>query len=86
MYNFKTCKNNLCWTDGFKKLNFNSHSKRQLKQLDQNKYKQISILKKHLKEDIIDAKPETDGGSNSEIYYFHKPFSYYYQVGQKKSE
>lgn len=86
LYNFKTCKNNLCWSDGFKKLNFNSHSKRQLKQLDQNKYKQISILKKHLKEDIIDAKPESDGGSNSEIYYFHKPFSYYYQAGQKKSE
>lgn len=85
IYNYKTCENKLCWTDGFRQLNFNKYSKQQLRLLDRNKYHQIAILTKSLKTETIKSiAPEED--NNSEIYFFHKPFSYYYQAGQKKQE
>ena len=83
MYNFSTCINELCWADGFKKLTFNSASKKQLKFLDKNKYIQMARLKHKIGANIEKGK-NIDGGNNTEIYDYYKPFSYYYQVGEKK--
>jgi hypothetical protein len=81
LYNFKTCQNQLCWTDGFQSLTFNEYSKSQLKTLDRNKYEQIHILKKQLgRETVVSEEADIKG----ELYSFHKPFSYYYQAGEKR--
>jgi len=83
LYNYETCKNSLCWTNGFQSLTLNKYSKKQLKTLDRNKYKYIHLLKKQLKEESV--KPdEFESENNEEIYFYHKPFSYYYQAGEKK--
>jgi len=81
LYNYKISKNEFCWADGFQCLNLNSHSSKQLKSLDRNKYKFLSILKQHLGlETIAPKEPE----SNDENFDLRKPFSYYYQAGEKK--
>ena len=83
LYDYNTCKNELCWVNGFQTLNFNKYSKSQLKSLDRNKYKQMRILKRHLKEDTEKAQ-NLKRNNNDEIVDYYKPFSYYYQAGEKK--
>lgn len=81
LYNFTYCENKICWADGFQSLNLNKYSKKQLRILDRNKYKYLNILTHHLGEEKINSKvPEDDG----EILKMQKPFSYYYQAGEKK--
>jgi len=84
LYDYDTCKNELCWVNGFQSLNFNKYSKAQLKSLDRNKYKQMRILKNQLKTDTEKAQ-NLKGSSNDEIVDYYKPFSYFYQAGEKKS-
>lgn len=81
LYNFKVCENKICWADGFRCLNLNKYSKIQLRALDRNKYKFLNILTKHLDIDTVASK-KTD--NNEDILKMKKPFSYYYQVGEKK--
>lgn len=83
LYDYDTCKNELCWVNGFHSLNFNKYSKSQLKALDRNKYKQMRMLKKHLNEDTEKAQ-NIKRNNNDEIVDYYKPFSYYYQAGEKK--
>lgn len=83
LYDYDTCKNELCWTNGFQSLNFNKYSKSQLKALDRNKYKQLKLLKKHLTGDTEKSK-NIKRNNNDEIVDYYKPFSYYYQAGEKK--
>lgn len=82
LYNYEVCENRICWADGFRFLNFNKYSKIQLRALDRNKYKFLNILTKHLGAEIIKSK-EID--NNEDILKMKKPFSYYYQVGEKKA-
>jgi hypothetical protein len=82
LYNYKTIKNEMCWAEGFQCLNLNKYSKKQLKSLDNNKYEQIKNLKRFLVEESVE--PKNPKYFNNEIYYNHKPFSYYFQVGEKK--
>ena len=81
LYSYKTCENKICWADGFRCLNLNKYSGIQLRALDRNKYKFLNILTKHLEVDTLVSK-EPKG--NEEILKMKKPFSYYYQVGEKK--
>lgn len=85
MYNYSTCKNEMCWAEGFQCINLNKHSKKQLKKLDKNKYEQINSLKNLLINETVAFKNQENGNSN-EIYYYHKPFSYYFQVGEKEKK
>ena len=81
LYNYSTCENKISWTEGFQCLNFNKYSKKQLRILDRNKYKFLNILTYHLgAEEIKSKEPENHG----EILQMKKPFSYYYQAGEKK--
>lgn len=49
MHNHKTISSELCWVNGFKKLNDNKHSRAQLRSLDKYKAKQFGRLLKALK-------------------------------------
>ena len=82
LYNYKYCIPEMCWVVGFKNLNFNLYSKKQLKFLDRNKHQQIHRLKKNIGADI--PKPTKRDTDNREILVYHKPFSYYYHAGEKK--
>lgn len=84
LYNYQNCINELCWVDGFRSLNFNKYSKNQLKKLDKNKYKQLHLLKRNLGLDS-DNLETLKSNTNDEIVDYHKPFSYYYQAGEKKA-
>lgn len=85
MYNYKFCRHEMCWAVGFKNLNLNKYSKRQLKILDKQKYRCIHKVKKSLGPEIINPKKKGDEeDSNYEIVKYHKPYSYYYQAGERK--
>jgi len=81
LYDYSICQNKICWTDGFQSLNFNKYSRIQLKALDRNKYKYLNILTKHLGEENLKSKVPNN---NEEIVKMKKPYSYYYQAGEKK--
>ncbi|MGG7664739.1 reverse transcriptase/maturase family protein [Dyadobacter sp. BHUBP1] len=57
MRNHRNIANELCWVNGFQKLNNNKHSRAQLKSLDKYKAKQFSRLLKALKKSplILDS-------------------------------
>jgi Reverse transcriptase (RNA-dependent DNA polymerase) len=81
LYNFSNCENKICWADGFQSLTLNKYSKKQLRILDRNKYKFLNILTHHLGPEQIESKESENDG---EILKMKKPFSYYYQAGEKK--
>ncbi|MFN4085817.1 MAG: reverse transcriptase/maturase family protein [Spirosomataceae bacterium] len=81
--NYATVSNELCWKNGFKELMPNRYSIQQIKQLDRNRNKLYYDLVKDLKEqeevgaNKIKSKPR-------QIIHFNKPFSYFYQVIERK--
>lgn len=81
LYNYKNCENKICWVDGFQSLNFNKFSKIQLRTLDRNKYRHLNILKHKLD---FETKKSDPNENNEDILQMKKPFSYYFQAGEKK--
>lgn len=81
IWNFKIIKNDMCWINGFSELTDNKYSRIQLKRLDKNRNRLICKLVKKLKDegegDNIKPKEER---KDSQIVYYGKPFSYYYQA------
>jgi hypothetical protein len=81
--NYKTVSNDLCWKNGFKELGPNKYSVQQIKQLDRNRNKLYYDLVKDLaksesgEDNKIESKPR-------QIVHFNKPFSYFYQVIERK--
>ena len=81
--NYETVSNDLCWKNGFKELKPNRYSIQQIKQLDRNRNRLYYDLVKELKEqededaNKIESKPR-------QIIHFNKPFSYFYQVIERK--
>lgn len=81
--NYETVSNDLCWKNGFKELKPNKYSVKQIKQLDRNRNKLYYDLLKDLKEyegddnNKLDSKPR-------QIVHFNKPFSYYYQILERR--
>lgn len=82
-YNYKTVANKICWTDGFRSLNFNNYSKNQLKKLDRHKYKFLNTLRHKIGMEKVLSSPLESGTKN--IYKLGKMFSYYFHAGQKKN-
>jgi Reverse transcriptase (RNA-dependent DNA polymerase) len=83
LYNYATCENKICWADGYQCLNLNTYTKKQLRTLDRNKYKFLNILTHHLGVEHVKSKVSEN---NDDIVQMKKPFSYYYQAGEKKFE
>jgi hypothetical protein len=82
-YNYKVFANKICWTAGFKSLNFNKYSKVQLRKLDRSKYKFLYILRHNLGIEKAESAPLENNTKN--IYKIGKMFSYFFQAGQKKN-
>jgi hypothetical protein len=70
--NYNDATNELCWRNGFEELELNPHSARQMKQLDKNRNRLFYKLQK----DLIKL----------QIFENSKPFSYFYQVLERKSK
>lgn len=80
---YKKSKPALCWTNGFKMLNFNQSSITQLRYLDSKRSRYIHILKRKL--NLLKKKtdkPDTDIFPNK---YNGAPFSYYGFLHRNKS-
>lgn len=81
--NFKMVFNDLCWKNGFKQLNSNKYSIQQIKQLDRNRsrlyYKLVKDMKEPDDNEKLESKPR-------QIIHFNKPFSYYYQILERKDK
>ena len=74
LYNYKSAKPGLCWTNGFKKLTSNFVSKSQSKQLDRLRGYNLYRFKKELKNLTNESKNPDNKSKN---FYFGHPFSYY---------
>lgn len=84
LWNYKFIEADMCWVNGFNKLNDNEQLRRQLRQLDKNRNHQIAKLKQELKQ-YKDPEIEEEEQDNRKIASFYgKPFSYYYQILKKE--
>lgn len=81
--NYKTASNDLCWKNGFKELSPNKYSVQQIKQLDRNRNKLFYDLVNELSEPKAEEKDKIESKPR-QIIDFNKPFSYYYQVIERK--
>lgn len=81
IWNYKNYDNQYCWASAFTELTDNRWSRKQLKQLDHTREKNISRIRKFVKSGIkYDIKGnEFNHGKKLTFDYYGKPFSYYGQ-------
>ncbi len=86
--NFDKLKHELCWNNGFKELTENKYSIQQIKNLDRNRNKLYYKFADELGEQRKAEKPSDDGDTTPkrQLIDFNKPFSYYYQVLERKTK
>jgi hypothetical protein len=80
--NFDEVSTDLCWKNGFKQLNINDHSIRQIKQLDRNRNKLYYKLLQEIEQPVL---KKTEKG-NRQIIKYNKPFSYFYQILERQKK
>lgn len=80
MHNFEMISTDLSWRNGFRELFNNPHSKKQINLLDMRRKKQYyRLLKKiQIEEENISE------NSKRQIIKYDKPFSYFYQILERK--
>ena len=88
LWNYYEIETDMCWKKGFQELNNNKHTIRQLKQLDKSRNKLYRKLSTEL---ASEEKSEEENKGNEikktpsrQIIDYKKPFSYYYQVLERK--
>lgn len=81
IWDYKNYDNQYCWASAFTELTDNRWSRKQLKQLDHTREKNISRIRKFVKSGIkYDIKGnEFNHGKKLTFDYYGKPFSYYGQ-------
>jgi hypothetical protein len=79
--NFEEVSTDLCWKNGFKELTINEHSIRQIKHLDRNRSKQYYKLLREVEGPELE---ETNPSPPRQVVQYNKPFSYYYQILERK--
>jgi hypothetical protein len=88
LWNHSIIPNELCWVNGFKRLNDNEYVATQIKNLDRCRNKQIYKAKKALRElehtGIIHGPKDSD--IESFVEYYGMPFSYYYHFKKNLHE
>lgn len=80
-------ENEMCWKNGFKELNCNKHSIAQIKTLDRQRNKLYFQLMKKLYKIKKDNETDSSDQKHSkarQIIHYNKPFSYYYQILERK--
>jgi hypothetical protein len=86
LWNYKDCKNDMCWAKGFNLLNNNIHSRVQVKSLDRSRKKNLMRLYKALNTINDSDVKKKNKKIDRQIIFYGKPFSYFYQVIEKNSE
>ena len=89
LWNAESIKNEMCWINGFVEVTDNKHTRIQLKRLDACRNKLYRKLQKELKKDgnvQPNGPKEQKKGKGRQPEYYGKPFSYYYQVIERKKE
>ena len=77
LWNFQTINNELCWINGFNKLNENQYVSMQIRDLDRVRLNAIRALDKHLRDhQALEIVPRDKRGTH--ITYYGRPFSYHY--------
>lgn len=74
LYNYKTAKNGLCWTNGFQCLDLNFVSRKQCRFLDKNRQATLKYFKRSIS-GLAKKSENVDEGL--ERKYFGHPFSYH---------
>lgn len=74
LYDYKTAKNVLCWTNGFKCIDMNFVSRSQCRYLDRSRYKNLKKFGKSLSEL---KKPAENPDEDLKKIYFGHPYSYH---------
>jgi len=88
LWNYKDLESELCWKSGFRELSPNRHSIRQLKLLDKCRNRLYYKLVKYLRS-LPKRRQRTEAKVNvgsRQIVAFNKPFSYYYQILERKGQ
>ncbi|GHU15080.1 hypothetical protein FACS1894163_00630 [Spirochaetia bacterium] len=86
LWNYTNYENDMCWAKGFNLLNNNKYSRIQVRSLDRSKNMYLAKLFKTLgKIDDSNIK-KINKKSNKQHIYYGKPFSYFYQVIEKKGD
>ena len=86
--NFSEVSTDMCWKNGFQELELNKFSKIQIKELDRNRSKLYYKLFSQIKE----LEDENENGeierneNNRQFKKYDKPFSYYYQILERKKK
>lgn len=83
MWNYSNDINDLCWINGFTELSRNPSVAIQLKNLDRNRNKYFKQFRRKIKDIETDENKQLNLKSNRQIFYYGKPFSYYYQAYEK---
>lgn len=83
LWNYKDIDNEMCWVNGFKELNLNQYSIKQLKQLDRSRSKLYYRFLKTLN-DLSEDDQFVKKTKIKQIIGYNKPFSYYYQGLKEK--
>ncbi|MDM1391321.1 hypothetical protein HX052_15335 [Myroides marinus] len=97
--NFEEVSTDLCWKNGFKLLDLNTYSLKQIKKLDRNRNKHYYDLMQFLDDKFVENNvdktifdiEETERISETsnnvrEILQYNKPFSYYYQILERSEQ
>jgi hypothetical protein len=83
--NFSEVSTDMCWKNGFQELELNKFSKVQIKELDRNRSKLYYDLFKKVKELEEENEEKVERGEdNRQHKKYDKPFSYYYQILERK--
>ncbi len=83
--NFDKIKHELCWNNGFKELTMNKYSIKQIKELDRSRNKLYYKLEVEINDmSVAESNREEKSTKKRQIIDFNKPFSYYYQVLERK--
>lgn len=83
IYNYSKSVADLCWKNGFRILNKNKFSVRQIKKLDRSRSKLYYGFLKYIKTLSINE-PISDIKNIRKTVKYDKPFSYYYQIIERK--
>jgi hypothetical protein len=83
LWNYKSIKNEMCWTSGYRLLTDNKYTRIQLKRLDSCRNRLLLKLRNKISKMKADKKTEESEGEENiktiEQLYYGSPFSYYYQ-------
>jgi hypothetical protein len=83
LWNYKSIKNEMCWTSGYRLLTDNKYTRIQLKRLDSSRNRLLLKLRNKISKMKADKKTEESEEEENiksiEQIYYGSPFSYYYQ-------